>query len=101
MTVGALATTEEDLASLESLGVPEVEEAIKAYRSITVTPEFREMERLRAKARHDEAQALYNAGRKKAVEIAKNMLQAGENTEKTIKYTGLTHAELKGLREKS
>jgi hypothetical protein len=36
-------------------------EAIMAYRSITVTPEFKEAERLREKARHDEAQALGNA----------------------------------------
>jgi hypothetical protein len=38
-----------------------MQEAIEAYRSITVTPEFREMERLRAKARRDEAQALVHA----------------------------------------
>jgi len=36
-------------------------EAIGAYRHITATPEFREIERLRSKARHDEAQALFNA----------------------------------------
>ena len=38
-----------------------MQEAIEAYRSITASPEFREAERLRSKARHDEAQALYNA----------------------------------------
>jgi hypothetical protein len=38
-----------------------MQEAIGAYRSITATPEFREKERLYAKARHDEAQALYHA----------------------------------------
>jgi len=38
-----------------------MEQAIGAFRSITATPEFREMERLRSKARHDEAQALYRA----------------------------------------
>ena len=38
-----------------------MEQAIGAYRSITATPEFREMERLRSKARHDEAQALHKA----------------------------------------
>ncbi|MDR3165615.1 MAG: hypothetical protein LBU13_08555 [Synergistaceae bacterium] len=36
-------------------------EAIGAYRSITVAPEFIEVERLRSKARHDEAQALFHA----------------------------------------
>jgi len=38
-----------------------MEQAINAYRSITATPEFREIERLRSKARHDEAQALHQA----------------------------------------
>jgi len=55
------AETEEDLRKIEALEVPIMEQAIGAYRSITATPEFREMERLRSKARHDEAQALYKA----------------------------------------
>ena len=38
-----------------------MEQAINAYHSITASPEFREQERLWAKARHDEAQALSNA----------------------------------------
>ena len=95
------AKTEEDLTSLESMGVPEVKEAIKAYRSITVTPEFRERERLRAKARHDEAQALYNAERKKAFEIAKNLLEMDMPIEKIIAATGLTREEIEGLRTTS
>jgi hypothetical protein len=36
-------------------------EAIDTFQSIIVSPEFREVERLRAKARHDEAQALHHA----------------------------------------
>ena len=39
-------------------------EAIKAYRHVAASPEFREKERMRSKARHDEAQALGNAERK-------------------------------------
>ena len=38
-----------------------MEQAIGAYRHLAASPEFREMERLRSKARHDEAQALRNA----------------------------------------
>ena len=38
-----------------------MEQAINAYYKITASPEFREVERLREKARHDEAQALYHA----------------------------------------
>ena len=39
-------------------------EAIMAYRHVAISPEFRELERMRSKARHDEAQAIYNAERK-------------------------------------
>ena len=92
------AKTEEELADLEALGVPEMKEAITAYRQITVTPEFQEAERLRSKARHDEAQALYNAERKKALEIAKKMLTDDEPVDKILRYTGLSRDEVEGLR---
>ena len=36
-------------------------EAIVAYRHVAASPELREAERMRSKARHDEAQALKNA----------------------------------------
>ena len=41
-------------------------EAIMAYRHVAASPEFRELERMRSKARHDEAQALYNAEKRGA-----------------------------------
>jgi len=63
------AETEEDLKKLEVLEVPVMKQAIEAYHSITATPEFREIERLRSKARHDEAQALRKA-RQEATKIA-------------------------------
>ena len=92
------AKTEEDLLELESLEVHEMKEAINAYRHITVTPEFQEAERLRSKARHDEAQALFNAERKRTIEIARNMMADGEPIEKITRYTGLTREEVEGLR---
>jgi predicted transposase/invertase (TIGR01784 family) len=55
------AETEEELSRIESLEVPVMREAINAYHSITVTPEFKEMERLRSIARHNEAAALRHA----------------------------------------
>jgi len=58
------AETEEELEQIKGMEVMEMTEAIKAYQSIVVSPEFREVERLRAKARHDEAQAIWNAERK-------------------------------------
>jgi predicted transposase/invertase (TIGR01784 family) len=60
------AETEEELKRIEELEVSVMQQAIKAYRSITATPEFREKERLYAKARHDEAQALFHARQEEA-----------------------------------
>ena len=62
------AETEEELAQIKDLEVPIMEQAINAYQKITVTPEFREKERLRSIARHNEASALSeaeDAGREK------------------------------------
>ena len=47
------AETEEDLNRIKGMGVPTMEHAISAYYSITASPEFHEIERLREKARHD------------------------------------------------
>ena len=43
------------------MGASYMSEAITAYRHVAASPEFRELERMRSKARHDEAQALYYA----------------------------------------
>jgi len=58
------ADTEEDLEKIETLEVPVMKEAINAYHHIAATPEFQQLERMRADARHNEAAALYNAERK-------------------------------------
>ena len=58
------AKTQEELDTLERMEVPDVREAIQAYKDITVSPEFLEAQRMRAKARHDEAQAVSNAERR-------------------------------------
>jgi len=55
------AETEEELAKFEKLGVPVMSEAVQAYRHVAASDEFMVMERMRSKARHDEAQALNNA----------------------------------------
>jgi predicted transposase/invertase (TIGR01784 family) len=91
------AKTEEELVNIEALGVQEMSEAITAYRHITVTPEFQEAERLRSKARHDEAQALWNAERNKALDIAKNLLKKQMAIEDIADATGLTYEEIIGL----
>jgi predicted transposase/invertase (TIGR01784 family) len=57
------AKTEEDLKRLEALEVSFVTQAIETYHTIVRSPEFREIERLRADARHNEASALLHAER--------------------------------------
>ena len=99
------ANTEEDLEKIQAMEVPEMNQAINAYYTITTSPEFREVERLREKARHDEAQALYHAEQKgisrRNVEIARRMLMAGEPVERIMLYTDLTAAEIKELGRQS
>jgi len=60
------AETEEELQKIEALEVPIMNEAVKAYRHVAASSEFREIARLWSKARHDEAQALNNAERRGA-----------------------------------
>ena len=104
------AETEEDLEKIKRLEVPEMEQAINAYHTITASSEFRELERLREKARHDEAQALYHAKQEgkqegiqegiqkgaseRSIDIAKSMIADGEPLSKIMHYTGLSLEEL-------
>lgn len=67
--------------------------------TITASPEFREIERLRAKARHDEAQALYHAKRERDVEIAKNLLKMGMPLNQIVQATGLTPKDIEVLQD--
>jgi predicted transposase/invertase (TIGR01784 family) len=55
------AETEEELKRIQGMGVPVMEQAIEAYHSITTSKEFREIERLKSLARHNEAAALRHA----------------------------------------
>ena len=57
------AETEEDLAKIEEWEVPIMTQAIRAYRHVAATDELKEIERLRSRARHNEASALGHARR--------------------------------------
>jgi len=63
------AETEEELANIEALEVPIMSAAVKAYRHVAASSEFRERARLWSKARHDEAQALNNARREERAKL--------------------------------
>ena len=55
------AETEEELEKLSQSGGAVMSEAIQAYHSVTATDEFKNLEWMRRKTAHDEAQALHNA----------------------------------------
>jgi len=57
------AETEEELARIEALGVSVMEQAIGAYRQVTATEEFKELERQRHYAAHNKASVLGHARR--------------------------------------
>ena len=52
------AETQEELDKIKALEVSVMEQALNAYNKVTVSPEFKELERLRSIARHNEASAL-------------------------------------------
>jgi len=88
------ADTEEELEKIRAMEVPDMEQAINAYYKITASPEFHEIERLREKARHDEAQALHN----RSAEIARNLIEMGIPFDQVARATGLSSAEIELLR---
>ena len=96
------ADTEEELEKIKGMEVPVMSQAINAYYTITASSEFREKERLRSRARHDEAQALYNAERKgkqkEKIEIAKKLIKRNRSTDEIVEDTGLTYEEVENLR---
>ena len=95
------AETEEDLSKIEKMGVNVMKQAIKAYRHVSATSEFKELERLRFLAKSNEASALGNAMRqgmqqglqqgmrKSQEETARRMQSMGIDTEIIAKSTGL------------
>ena len=95
------AETEEELEKIKEMEAPVMSQAINAYYTITASSEFREKERLRAKARHVEAQALYNARKERDIEIAKKLLKRNRPVDEIMEDTGLTYEEVKDLCIKS
>ena len=84
------AKTEEELIKIEEKGGPIMAQAIEAYRHVSASNEFKELERIRKLARHNEASALANAERKTSIKIAKILKDVGIDTDIITKSTGLT-----------
>lgn len=92
------ADTEEELERIKEMEVPVMSQAINAYYTITASSEFREKERLREKARHDEAQALYNARHEEKFEIARKLIKRNRPVSEIAEDTGLMYEEIEQLR---
>ncbi len=117
------AKTEEDLARIKALEVPVMNQTIEAYRSVAVSPEFQEIERVRSRARHDEAQALGQArreghreglqegrqeghreglqeGRQEGkCDVARTALRMAMPIDSIVRLTGLSREEIEKLRD--
>jgi predicted transposase/invertase (TIGR01784 family) len=78
-----------------------MEQAIRAYHQITADSEFREAERLRELARHNEASALHHARdeakAEKTLEIARKMKKMGFSNEQVQTVTGLPAETIKKM----
>ena len=81
-------------------------QAIEAYYSISASPEFRELERMRERAIRDRDSALWHAEQKglqkgvaeRSIEIARNALQMRMPVDDIIKLTGLSRDEIERLK---
>ena len=104
------AETAEELKKIKETGVSTMEQAINAYYNITASPKFLEIQRLREKAGHDEAQALRHAKQeglqkgmqegmqKRNIEIARNLMEVGMPLHQIAAATGLTLEELENCK---
>ena len=92
------ADTEEELDKISKMEVPLMSEAINAYNAITSMPEYRELERIREKARYEEAQALYTAKKEEKIALAQKLLKNKFSLEEVMEYTELSYEEVKRLR---
>jgi len=99
------AKTREELERIRALEDPIMTKAVEAYESTTISDEFRELERLRKRARHNEAAALRNArdegraeGRAEVrAKAARNMRALDISVDKIAEATGLSIEEIKAL----
>ena len=93
------AETQEELDKIKALEVAAMEKAINAYNTVTVSPEFRELERLRSLARHNEASALRYARDEGKLEERKKWQGVVANKESVISDKDAEIARLKAQLE--
>jgi predicted transposase/invertase (TIGR01784 family) len=91
------AKTEEDMAKILEKGGPIMAQAVEAYRHVSATEEFRQLERLRENTRHNEASALGYARREGRQEGRQEGRREGELNILALWEKGLSLAEAKEL----
>jgi predicted transposase/invertase (TIGR01784 family) len=84
------ANTEEELQNLVSVGGKIMVQAVEAFRHVSASDELKELERMRDRARRNEASELYV----QKTEIAKNLIANGVGVDTVAKSTGLTVDEV-------
>jgi len=84
------AKTEEELAQIQEKGGQIMQQAVEAYHSVSASAQFRELERLRDRTRHNEASALAHAERRRTIEIAKAMKNEDMDVDAIARLTRLT-----------
>ena len=77
------ADTQEELEKIKAMEVPVMEKAINAYHKVTVSPEFRNLERMREDAYYNHESAMWNE-RKNAQKEIIHLLQSGKSLEEVI-----------------
>ena len=84
------AKTEEELTKIEKEGGAIMAQAVEAYRHISASEKFKELERMRVRRLQDEASALGNAERKGRIKVAQKMKAKGFDIKDIIDMTDLT-----------
>jgi len=91
------AETEEELEKLITKGGDVMSQAVEAYRGITATEEFQYLEILRARAGHDEAQAMNNARKQERKKRDKHWQGVVAEKDTTLAEQAATLAEQAAL----
>jgi len=95
------ADTLEELEKIKAMEVPVMEKAINAYHKVTVSPEFRNLERMREDAYYNQAAALRHASdvarNEEKTTIAKNLINNKVTLDIIIATTGLSGKEVEKL----
>jgi len=91
------AETDEELSKIEKIGGKTMVQAIKAYKSVVVSDEFKEAEVQREIAEHNEAAALRHERWETTRKFVQNLHNMGLSTDNIAKAAEISEAEVKNI----